>query len=200
MFSINIYLRFALMAVLIIGGVTLAFAVSFWYALPLILIGLVLLAGYFLLGTVQSSAVFVQNQDMDGAEKRMALTIKPEWLYKPNKSVFYMLKGTIAAQRQDFETAEMHYMQAQKVGFTTDNEKAIVLLSIANFRAQKNNWVGAENYMRQLRELKITEPMIKEQMATMEKAMKQRGQVNAQLRQGFRGFTPGGKRSRPKMR
>ena len=200
MFSINIYLRFALMAVLIIGGVALAFAVSFWYALPLILIGLVLMAGYFLLGTVQSSAVFVQNQDMDGAEKRMALTIKPEWLYKPNKSVFYMLKGTIAAQRQDFEKAEMHYMQAQKVGFTTDNEKAIVLLSIANFRAQKNNWVGAENYMRQLRELKITEPMIKEQMATMEKAMKQRGQVNAQMRQGYRGFTPGGKRPRPKMR
>ena len=200
MFSINIYLRFALMAVLIIGGVALAFAVSFWYALPLILIGLALLAGYFLLGTVQSSAVFVQNQDMDGAEKRMALTIKPEWLYKPNKSVFYMLKGTIAAQRQDFETAEMHYLQAQKVGFTTDNEKAIVLLSIANFRAQKNNWVGAENYMRQLRELKITEPMIKEQMATMEKAMKQRGQVNAQMRQGYRGFTPGGKRPRPKMR
>ncbi len=200
MASINIYLRFALIAVFLLGGLGLAFAVSFWYALPLILIGLVLLTGYFLLGTVQSSALFIQAADIDGAEKRLALTYMPQWLFKPNCAAYYMLKGTICAQRQDYEGAEKYFMQAQQTGLSSDNERAMIYLSLANFRAQKNNWAGAENYMRQLRELKITEPTIKEQMKEMEKAMKQRGQVNAQLRQGFRGFTPGGKRPRPKMR
>ena len=200
MFTINIYLRFALIALCIIGGGVLAATVSFWYAFPLILIGLILIAGYLLLGTVQSSALFIQSQDLAGAEKRLALTYFPQWLFKPNRGAYYMLKGTIAAQGQDIETAEKYFLQAQGVGLASDNERGMILLSLANFRAQKNNWTAAENYMRQLREMKITEPAIKEQMKEMEKALKQRGQVNAQMRQGFRGFTPGGKRPRPKMR
>ena len=43
MFTINIYLKLALIGVLLVGGLILAFTVSFWYALPILLIGLVFL-------------------------------------------------------------------------------------------------------------------------------------------------------------
>ena len=86
MYTINIYLKFALIALFLIGGTVLAFTAGFWYALPLILIGLVFLASYIFLGTIQSAAQMMQTMDLDGCEKRLALTLKPEWLYVTNRA------------------------------------------------------------------------------------------------------------------
>lgn len=201
MLSINIYLRFALIALFLIGGVAMSFVWGFWWSFPFIIIGLVLLAGYFLLGTVQSAAMTLQTGDMDAAQKRLDLTFFPKLLYTPNRAYFYMLKGTIAGNEKDYELAEEHYITAQKIGLPTDNEKAMVLLSLANFRAMKNNWTAAENFYRQIKDLKVSEPMLKEQIKEFDKALKQRGQAGSMMRPGFRGgYVPGGKRPRPKMR
>lgn len=200
MFTINIYLRFALIAFCLIGGTVAAFTWGFWWAFPLLLGGIILVAGYFLLGTVQSAAMTLQTGDMDAAQKRLDLTYFPKWLFKPNRAYFYMLKGTIAGNEKDYERAEEFMVQAQNIGLPTDNEKAMVLLSLSNFRLMKNNWPAAENYYRQLKDLKVTEPTLKEQIKEFKKVIEQKGQVNAAMRQGFRGYVPGGKRPRPKMK
>ena len=201
MFTINIYLRFALIAVLLLGGIGMTFVWGFWWSFPFILAGLILLAGYILLGTVQSAAMTLQTGDMDAAQKRLNLTFFPNWLYTPNRAYFYMLKGTIAGNEKNYEEAEEFLVKAQKIGLPTDNEKAMVLLSLSNFRAMKNNWAAAENYYRQIKDLKVTEPMLKEQIKEFDKAIKQRGQANTMMRPGFRGgYVPGGKRPHPKMR
>jgi disulfide bond formation protein DsbB len=200
MFTINIYLRFALIALCLIGGTAAAFAWGFWWAFPLLLTGIILIVGYFLLGTVQSAAMTLQTGDMVAAQKRLDLTFFPKWLFKPNRAYFYMLKGTIAGNEKDYENAEAYMVQAQSIGLPTDNEKAMVLLSLSNFRLMKNNWPAAENYYRQLKDLKVTEPMLKEQIKEFKKVIEQKGQVNSAMRQGFRGYVPGGKRPRPKMK
>lgn len=200
MFTINIYLRFALIAFCLIGGTVAAFTWGFWWAFPLLLAGIILVAGYILLGTVQSAAMTLQTGDMDAAQKRLDLTYLPKWLFKPNRAYFYMLKGTIAGNEKDYERAEEFMVQAQNIGLPTDNEKAMVLLSLSNFRLMKNNWPAAENYYRQLKDLKVTEPTLKEQIKEFKKVIEQKGQVNAAMRQGFRGYVPGGKRPRPKMK
>ena len=64
MFTINIYLKFALIAVSLIGGIALSAAWGFWYGFPLILAGVVLLISYIALGTVQSAAVLMQEGDL----------------------------------------------------------------------------------------------------------------------------------------
>ena len=200
MFTINIYLRFALIALCLLGGTAAAFTWGFWWAFPLLLAGIILVAGYILLGTVQSAAMVLQTGDMVAAQKRLDLTFFPQWLFKPNRAYFYMLKGTIAGNEKDYENAEAYMVQAQTIGLPTDNEKAMVLLSLSNFRLMKNNWPAAENYYRQLKDLKVTEPMLKEQIKEFKKVIEQKGQVNAAMRQGFRGYVPGGKRPRPKMK
>ena len=200
MFTINIYLRFALITLCLLGGTAAAFTWGFWWAFPLLLAGIILVAGYILLGTVQSAAMVLQTGDMVAAQKRLDLTFFPQWLFKPNRAYFYMLKGTIAGNEKDYENAEAYMVQAQSIGLPTDNEKAMVLLSLSNFRLMKNNWPAAENYYRQLKDLKVTEPMLKEQIKEFKKVIEQKGQVNAAMRQGFRGYVPGGKRPRPKMK
>ena len=203
MLKLNIYLRFALMAVTIIGGTILAFVYGFWYAFPFLLIGIILTVGYILLGTVQSAAEIMQTGDFEATEKRLDLTFKPEWLYKTNRAYYYMVKGNLAMQRKDTEEGEKWLKKAQGVDIPTDNEKAMIELQLANVAASRNKWKQAEAHMRNLKGLKVTEPLLKEQIDQFSKAFAQRGQMKVQQRMQMSqrgGFRPGGKRRRPKMR
>jgi tetratricopeptide (TPR) repeat protein len=205
LFKINIYLKFALIAVFLIGGIGLAFAYGFWYAFIFILAGLILLASYFLLGTIQSSAEKLQMMDFDGAEKQLRLTFFPNLLYVTNRAIYYVLKGSIAAQRKENKIAEEHFNKALALKLPTDNEKAMVLLQMASIQLQKSNFAGAQNYLSQLKKLRISEPMIKEQVDQLDKAIQSRGNINVARSMGKGGMAQmmrmgGGKRRRPPMR
>ena len=176
MFTFNIYLKFAAIAVCLFGGIGLAFAFGFWWAFPFILTGILLLVSYILLGTVQSAAQMMEKTDFAGSQKRLDLTFFPKWLYKPNRAYFYMIKGSIAAQLKDYDKAEAFLTQSKEIGLPTGNEKAMVALQLANFAALKNKWNQAQIYMKEIKDYKITEPAIKEQVKQFEKAMQQRGQ------------------------
>jgi tetratricopeptide (TPR) repeat protein len=201
MFTINIYLRFALIALTLIGGVILSIQFGFWYAFPFLLIGLALLAGYIFLGTVQSAALLMQKMDFEGTERRLNLTIKPSWLYSANRAYFYMIKGGLAMQTKRYPEAEVMLEKAQKTGLPSDNERAMVFLQLANLAVVKNNFTQAQSLMRQAKQQKVTETQIKEQIAEFDKALKNQGAMKT-LQQRNRGavMQPGGKRRRPKSR
>lgn len=204
MFKLNIYVKFALIAVFLGGGILCAIFIGFWWALPLILIGIGLLASYFLLGTIQSAGELMQTSQFDAAEERLKLTIKPEWLYSANKAYYYIIRGTLAMQRKDNAAGEMWLKKAQEVDIPTDNEKAMVEIQLANIAAMKNKWKQAALHIRAAKQLKITEPMIKEQLAQFDRAMQGRGQQKAAMSMGKQGMSMmrqgKGKRRRPKMR
>ncbi|MEM0991594.1 MAG: hypothetical protein AAF847_07615 [Bacteroidota bacterium] len=200
--TINIYLRFALIGVFLVGGVVLAILFGFWYSFPLLLAGIILLAGYLLLGTVQSAGVLMQSMDIDAAEKRLDLTLSPKLLYTTNKAFYYILKGTFAAQRKDMEESEKWLKLAQEVDVPTDNERAMIELQLANINANKGKWKVAEGHFRKVKKMDITEPNLQAQIMEFEKVFAQRGQAKAAARMGRQGgmMRPGGKRRRPKMR
>ena len=201
MFTINIYLRIALIALSLIGGVVLAFAFGFWYAFPFILLGIILLVGYVLLGTVQSAALLMQKTDFLGAEKRLNLTLNPRWLYSANRSYYYVSKCGNSMRFKRYEEAEELLTKAQSTGLPSDNERAMVYMQLANLAVVKNNLQGAKSLMRQAKQQKVTEPQIKEQLLEFEKALKNQGAMSKmQHRQRGSMIQPGGKRRRPKSR
>lgn len=207
MFLINIYVRFALMGVFLIGGIILSFVpgFGFWYAFPLLLIGIILLVGYILLGTVQSAAALMQTADFEACEKRLNLTLNPKWLYVTNRAYFYMIKGSIALAQKNTEEGEKWLKMADEVNVPTDNEKAMLQLQLANIAASKNKWKQAQIHFRNAKQCNVTEAGVKEQLLQFEKALNQRGQVKAANRMGGKGggMVRGGgksKRKRPKMR
>lgn len=205
MFTINIYLKFALIIVFFFGGIILSFFYGLGYTWILILIGLVFLISYLLLGTVQSAAAFIQASDFDGAEKRLNLTFFPNLLYVANRAVYLILKGSILAHRQQTKEAEELFTKALSLKLPTQNERAMVLLQLAGIHAGRNNWNGARNYFQQAKKLKITEGMLKEQMDLFEKALANRGQMNVARSLGKQGMQMmskgyGSKRKRPRMR
>jgi tetratricopeptide (TPR) repeat protein len=203
MFTINIYLKFAIIAVCLVGGIILSFVLGFGYTWIFIIIGLLFLASYIFLGTIQSASEMLQKMDFVGAEKRLNLTYFPNWLYVTNRAFYYILKGSLAAQRKDNNAAEGFFNQALELNLPSDNEKAMVLLQMAGIQAQKNNWTGAKNYFYQAKKLKITESQLKEQFKQFETAIENRGQMKVAQSMGMKTgqmMMPGGKRRRPKMR
>jgi hypothetical protein len=205
MLKINIFLRFALMGVSLVAGLLFTFldGFGFWYAFPFYLILLVLLLGYIFLGTIQSAAELMQAQDFEGADKRLGLTLKPNWLYATNKAYYYMIKGSIALSRHDSNEGERWLKKAQEVKIPTEQEKAMLEIQLASISASKGRWKQAQLHYKAAKQLKITDEAVKEQLKQLEKALNNRGQQMAATRSGAKGaavMRPGGKRRRPKMR
>lgn len=205
MFTINIYLRFALIALFLIGGIIITPVWGFaWSWIP-ILIGLVLLIGYIFLGTIQSAAALLQSGDFLATEKRLDLTFFPKFLYSTNRAYYYLLKGTIAQNLGDMDEAEKYLKLANEIELSTDNEKAVVQLQMAGIAAQKERWNQVKMYLKKIKDLKVTEQALKDQIKQFERAVKERGQLKAarrmgQMPKGGMPMKPGGKRRRPKMR
>ena len=206
MFTINIYLRFALIGVLFLGGTLMAIFLGFWYAFPFLLVGLILLVGYILLGTVQSAAMIMQDgTNFGGAEERLKLTLNPKWLYVTNRAYYFLLKGTIAQGLNKIDEAEEWLQKAQTLNLPSDNEKAAVQLQLAGIAAQRQKWNVAKVYLKNAKELNITQQELKDQMKQFEKGLEQQGQMKAAQRMGMiqKGgipLNPRSKRRRPKMR
>lgn len=201
MFTINIYLKFALIAIFLGGGIILSFTFGFWYALPLIIIGLIFLASYIFLGTIQSSAIMMQKMDFDACERRLALTLKPNWLYVTNRAYYYLILGSIAMQRNKSDDAEAWFQKAQNLKLPSDNEKAMILIQMINIHLQKNRFTQANNAYRELKKLHLTSDMFKDQIKMLDDVMKQQGRMKmtGQMDQRMM-FRPGGKRRMPRMR
>jgi len=201
MFTINIYLKFALIVLFLLGGAILSFTAGFWYAFPLILVGLILLASYIFLGTIQSAAAFMQSSDFDACEQRLSLTLFPNFLYSTNRAYFYLIKGSISLQRNQTEEAEEWLNKAQSIKLPSDNERAMILIQMINIHLMKNRFTQANNAYRELKKLNITLDVFKDQIKMLDDVMKQQGRMKMAGQMDKRMmFRPGGKRKMPRMR
>ncbi|OAV43522.1 lipopolysaccharide assembly protein LapB [Lewinella sp. 4G2] len=202
MFVIPPYVRFALIALCLIGGIALWATLGVWYGIFFVLTGLILLAGYIFLGTIAPAAQAFQTQDINKAEQILNLTAKPEWLYGPNRGNYYLLRGNIALSREDLKTAEEWIKKAEQMNLGA-TEGAMVNLQLCQFEYRRRNFNAAKKYLKKVKEAKITIPQFKEQIDMMDQALKQSGQVKAAQRRGGGAQNTGGyggKRRRPRTR
>ena len=203
MFKINIYLKFALIAIFLILGVWLWSAYGLWYGIWFVLVGIGLIISYILLGTIVSTSELVQFQKFDEAEKKLNLTLSPKLLYPTNRAYYYILKGSFAVNRKDNDGGEALFNKALSIKLPTDNEKAMILLQLANINATKNKWTAAKNYYNDAKKLKVTEKSLKEQMNQFAKVFANKSavtQASGMGKDGFNMMNRGSKRRRPKMR
>jgi tetratricopeptide (TPR) repeat protein len=198
MFTIDIKLKLVIIAIGILGGTVLMFTAGFWYGFPFLLIGIGFLVSYFLLGTVQSAAQMLEQQQFVEAEERLKWTLKPDWLYVTNRAFYYIMKGSIAANTNRPDEAEGYFEKAKDLKLPSDNERALIYLQLANIKATQGKWTQAKSYFHQVKKFNVTEGMLKEQIKQFEKAIGQSGNA-VHLRSG-QAMQPGGKRRRPKMR
>ena len=203
MFVIPPTIRFIAIAVCLVGGIALWATLGVWYGIFFVITGLILLAGYIFLGTVAPAAKALQTQDFGEAERLLNLTWKPEWLYSANRAFYYMLKANIALSRKDMAEGEQWLRKAEQIEIPSPNERAMLHLQLAQIEYQRKNFTAAKKQLKKVKEVNVKIPQVQEQIAMLDQALKQSGQVKAAQRQGAAGRNLGGyggKRRRPKGR
>jgi tetratricopeptide (TPR) repeat protein len=141
--------RLQLGLLLLIGGGVANYFSGFWPAFPLYFIGLILIAGHFFIGPLRLLQEYMENGDMDGAEKVLDSIKFPNLLYKPIRSAYYTFKGQIAMMKQDFDGAEKNMKKGLAIGTPLKEVKGASLLQMGMISLQKNNFKQGESYIRQ---------------------------------------------------
>ncbi|MEO6315844.1 MAG: hypothetical protein ABIU63_02270 [Chitinophagaceae bacterium] len=147
----NILIRFRLyigIALIVIGLVVNFWGNSFWAAFPLYLIAIVLIFGHFFFGPLRLIQEYMENGDMEGAEKVLGAIKFPGLMYKPIRSVYYTLKGNIAMMKQDFDGAEKNMQKGLDLGMPMKEAEGASLLQMGMLSMQKNDIRKAEGYIR----------------------------------------------------
>jgi len=136
-----------------IGFLVIAIATNvlagFWPAFLPYLIGVILIFGHFFFGPLRLIQEYMENGDMEGAEKVLKSIQYPNLLYKPIRSVYFTLKGNLAMMKQDFDGAEVNMKKGLDLGMPMKEAEGASLLQMGMLQMQKNNIRQAESYIRQ---------------------------------------------------
>ena len=123
--------------VLIALGVYVNYSASFWPAFPLYLVGVILIAGHFFFGPLRLIQQYMEDGDMDGAEKVLNSIKFPQLLYKPIRSVYYTLQGNISMMKQDFVGAEKSMKKGLDLGMPMKEAEGASMLQMGMLMMQK---------------------------------------------------------------
>jgi tetratricopeptide (TPR) repeat protein len=146
----NLLIKYRLpigIALLLLGGVTNYYS-GFWPGFPLYLVGVILILGHFFFGPLRLIQEYMENGDMDGAEKVLNSIKFPNLLYKPIRSVYYTLRGNIAMMKQDFDGAEKNMKKGLDLGMPMKEAEGASMLQMGMLFMQKNDIKQAESYVR----------------------------------------------------
>ncbi len=121
---------------------------GFWPSFILYLIGVILIAGHFFFGPMRLIQQYMENGDMEGAEKVLNSIQFPNLLYKPIRSVYFTLRGNVAMMKQDYTGAETNMKKGLDLGMPMKEAEGASLLQMGMLQMQKNNIKSAESYIR----------------------------------------------------
>jgi tetratricopeptide (TPR) repeat protein len=151
----NIIIKYRLyigIALVVLGLVVNFWGNSFWAAFPAYLIGAVLIFGHFFFGPMRLIQEYMENGDLEGAEKVLGSIQFPGLLFKPIRSVYYTLKGNVAMMKQDFDGAEKMMKKGLDLGQGSSMMKGTEgasMLQMGMLAMQKNDIKQGESYIRQ---------------------------------------------------
>ncbi len=121
---------------------------SFWAAFPLYLIGIVLIFGHFFFGPLRLIQEYMENGDMEGAQKVLSSIKYPGLMYKPIRAVYFTLKGNMDMMKQDYAGAEKNMKKGLDLGMPMKEAEGASLLQMGMLAMQRNDIRTAENYIR----------------------------------------------------
>jgi tetratricopeptide (TPR) repeat protein len=120
-------------------------------------IGIALLIwGYFREGTVVMAAREFHAKNYDGAEELLKEIEDPDKLGRHRRGFYEFIYGNVELHRQNYEQAEKHFQIATKFPLRNQNDKAIVLIHLANLNLRKKDFERAAAYVERAKSYRIT--------------------------------------------
>lgn len=120
-------------------------------------IGIALLIwGYFREGTVVMAAREFHAKNYLGAEILLKEIEDPDRLGKHRRGFYEFIYGNLELHRHNYDEAEKHFQIASKFPLRNQNDKAIVLVHLANINLRKKDVERARAYVEMARAYKIS--------------------------------------------
>ncbi len=116
-----------------------------------------LIWGYFREGTVIIAARQFHLKNYQRAEELLLEIASPDKLSRRRRGFYEFIYGNIELQRNNYHDAEKHFQIASNFPLRNQNDKAIVLVHLANINLRKKDPSRARVYIEKAKALKITE-------------------------------------------
>ncbi len=123
-----------------------------------ILVGFVgyLVWSHFREGTVVLASEAFQKKEYDKARALLADIKNPEYLRKKRRNYYEFISGNLALQLLDDAKAEYHFQLASRLPFRRANDKAIILVHLANINLRKKDYERVSAYLEKATELDVS--------------------------------------------
>ncbi|MHB1178424.1 MAG: tetratricopeptide repeat protein [Daejeonella sp.] len=115
-----------------------------------------LIWGYFREGTVVMAAREFHARNYDGAEELLKEIEDPDRLGRHRRGFYEFIYGNVELHRHNYEEAEKHFQIASNFPLRNQNDKAIVLVHLANLNLRKKDYERASAYVVRAKTYKIT--------------------------------------------
>lgn len=136
-------------AIVLIGlGVWLGIEVNWWAPILIFIVAIIVLIAHFMIGPMTLIQKYVEIGDMDGAQALINKVKKPEWLYKPVRSSYYMLKANISTMSDDLDSAEADLKKGLAAGMPEKEYEGTAYLQLGSIAFKKGNTKEAYENLR----------------------------------------------------
>jgi len=129
-----------LLAVLLIGlGIWLGVSVTWWIGWIPFLIAILVVTAHFLIGPMTLIQKYVEDGDMEGAQKLLDGVKYPSLLYKPVRSSYYMLRANFSTMGDDLDKAEADLKKGLEAGMPEKEYEGTAYLQLGSIAYKKGN-------------------------------------------------------------
>jgi tetratricopeptide (TPR) repeat protein len=147
--------RLLVLLALAIASVTAAIS-GIWSLLIIsTLASIVILWGYFRIGTVLLALTRIRKEDFKEAERIIDYTTKPERLGKAQRAYYFFVKGFVARDKENNKEAQMFLEEALQEGLKNESDRAMALLALADMALIRKNKAEAKDYFLKIKGLKV---------------------------------------------
>jgi hypothetical protein len=144
--------------------IAIAFVLLFWTLYEQVyeisaMVGLgigLLIWGYFREGTVVMAARRFHEKDYEATEELLKEISDPDKLSRHRRGFYEFIYGNLELQRKNYNQAEKHFQIASRFPLRNQNDKAIVLVHLANLNLRKNEPGRAKAYVEKAKSFKIS--------------------------------------------
>ena len=136
-------------ALVLIGlGFILGFEVTWWVAWIPFLIAILAVTAHFLVGPMTLIQRYVEDGDMEGAQKILDKVKYPNLLYKPVRSSYYMLRANMSTMTDDLDKAEADLRKGLESGMPEKEYEGTAYLQLGSIAFKKRNTKEAYEHLR----------------------------------------------------
>lgn len=160
--------RYALMAIFIIAAIVCLFYDQTQLAAFGGLLAAFVLWSHFKHSSIVLASKYYQQGDYERTERILGEVPNPDRLAKKRRGYYEFMRANIALKKNEFDVAEYHFQIASRFPLGGTNDKAFVLIHLANLALRKKDKERSVAYISRAKELAVT-PRAQEIISKIEK-------------------------------